>query len=284
MSNGATSSTITIGRLLKEARSAKGLTIESAATASKVSLSFARLMEEEQFHLLPDPVYIVRFLREYSASLGLDPKQIETQFRRQVKSTWASVPPQAAASRRSRIHLRRLLVYLLPAAVLTPLIFIVLSLFSGRPPELPSSRQAQSPPPQEEAAPQLSQGGVVTPPSPQAASFGAAQRKSVIPGQKVPAPGVQQHQSPPSRYTLKAEAKETTWLAVSVDGSSRRETLLRRGEAEQWSANKGFVVTIGNSEGVLLSLNGKLVPIKRGRSQVIRDLTLPGDGEFVTTR
>lgn len=283
MSNGVSSPTITIGRLLQETRLAKGLTIEAAAAASKVSLSFARLMEEEQFHLLPDPMYIVRFLREYSASLGLDPKQVETQFRRQVKSTWESLPPQAAASRGSRIHLRRLLVYLLPAAALTPLIFIVLSLFSGRPPELPSSRQAQSPPPQE-APPQLSQGGVVTPPSPQAASFSAAQRKSVSPGQKVPAPGVQQHQSPPSRYTLKAEAKETTWLSVSVDGSAHRETLLRRGEAEQWSANKGFVVTIGNSEGVLLSLNGKLVPLKRGRSQVIRDLTLPGDGEFVTTR
>lgn len=283
MSNGATSSTITIGRLLKEARSAKGLTIESAATASKVSLSFVRLMEEEQFHLLPDPLYIVRFLMEYSASLGLDPKQVEAQFRRQVKSTWASLPPQAAASRGSRIHLRRLLVYLLPAAALTPLIFIVLSLFSGRPPELPSSRQPQAPPPQE-AAPQRSQGGVVAPPSPETASFGTMQPKGLNAAQSVTAPGVREPKRQPSRYTLKAEAKETTWLAVSVDGSARRETLLRRGEAEQWSANKGFVVTIGNSEGVLLSLNGKQVPLKKGRSQVIRDLTLPGDGEFVTTR
>jgi hypothetical protein len=144
----------------------------------------------------------------------------------------------------------------LSVAVVIPLIFVVLSLFSGRPPELPPGRQPQSSPPQE-AASQPSQRGEIAPPSPQ---------------------------SQPSRYTLKAEAKQTTWLAVSVDGSARRETLLRRGEAEQWSANKGFVVTIGNSEGVLLSLNGKLVPLKRGRSQVIRDLTLPGDGEFVTTR
>jgi len=78
MSSGATSPAITVGRLLQEARSAKGLTIEKAAAASKVSLSFVRLMEGEQFHLLPDPMYILRFLMEYSASLGLDPKQVET--------------------------------------------------------------------------------------------------------------------------------------------------------------------------------------------------------------
>ncbi len=284
MTSSASSSTITIGRLLQEARSARGLTIEAAAAASKVSLSFVRLMEEEQFHLVPDPLYILRFLTEYSASLGLDPKQVETQFRRQVSSGRASAPPQAAAYRGSRIELRRLLVYVLTAAAVIPVIFIALSLISGRAPESPSGRQAQSPPPQE-AAPQPSQGSEVRSPGPQASpSFDAAQPKGLNPAQPAAAPEVQHSQGQPFRYTLKAAAKEKTWLAVSVDGSARRETLLRPGEAEQWSAHKGFVVTIGNPQGVALSLNGKPVILKWDRGQVVRGLALPGDGEPVTPR
>ncbi len=283
MTSSASSPTITIGRLLQEARSAKGLTIEAAAAASKVSLSFVRLMEEEQFHLIPDPLYIMRFLTEYSTSLGLDPKQVEAQFRRQVSSRGGSAPPQAAY-RGSRIELRRLLVYALTATAVIPVIFIALSLISGRAPESPSGRQAQSPPPQE-AAPQPSQGSEVRPPGPQASpSFHAAQPEGLNPAQPAAAPGGLHSQGQPFRYTLKAAAKETTWLAVSVDGSARRETLLRPGEAEQWSALKGFVVTIGNPAGIALSLNGKPVTLKGDRGRVVRDLALPGDGEPVTPR
>ena len=284
MSSDTGSETIPIGRLLQEARSAKGLTIEAAAAASKVSLPFVRLMEEEQFHLIPDPMYILRFLSEYSTLLGLDPKQVETQFRRQMKSPMASAPPQATALTGSRINFRRLLLYLLLAAAVIPLMFIVLSLFSGRPPELPASRrQPQSPSPQE-TAPQSPPGGVVAPHSPKAASPGEAPPQGLDAAKTVAASSARESQSQPSRHTLKAQAKEATWLAISVDGSARREVLLLRGEVAQWSADKGFVVTIGNSQGVVLSLNGKRVTLEGKRGQVIRDLALPADGGRGTTR
>ncbi len=283
MTSSASTPTITIGRLLQEARSAKGLTIEAAAAASRVSLSFVRLMEEEQFHLVPDPLYIMRFLSEYSASLGLDPKQVEAQFRRQMSSGRPTAPPQAAALRRSRIDLRRLLVYILPAAVVIPLIFILLSLFSGRPPELPRDRQAQSPRPQEPAS-QPPPGGGVAPLIPEETPPAAAKPTEPTTAQPVAAPKVGEFQGQPSRYTLKAEAKQTTWLAVSADGSARQQALLRAGETAQWSANKRFVVSIGNSGGIALSLNGEPVTLAGARGQVIRDLTLPGDGERATTR
>ena len=115
MDSGASGPKETIGRLLQDARSAKGLTMEAAAAGSKVSLSFVRLMEQEQFHLIPDPSYIIRFLREYSAFLGLDAKQVEALFRRQVTPARAIAPLQGAVSLSSRIQPRRLLLYLLPA-------------------------------------------------------------------------------------------------------------------------------------------------------------------------
>jgi cytoskeletal protein RodZ len=256
MSNGTEASTKTIGPILQEARTAKGLTIEAAAAASKVPLSYARLMEQEQFHLVPDPLYLIRFLTEYATFLGLNPKQVEAQLKEQVNSARVSEPSHPVSSTGSQIDLRRLLIYLLPAAAVIPLIFIGLSLFSGSPPTqttpLPSAETAAPP----------TEGLPAAPPSLQTT-----------------APQAQAPQSPPSRYRLQAEAQEMTWLAVSADGAPRREVLLRAGETAQWSANNRFTVTIGNPRGVALSLNGRPISLKGEPGQVIRDLALPGDGE-----
>lgn len=283
MGDVADDSTGTIGRLLQEARAAKGLAIEAAADASKVPLYFVRLMEQEQFHLVPDPLYVLRFLTEYAAFLGLDPKQAEAQLRQQVHSARVSGLPHPVTPISARIDLKRLLVYLLPAAAVIPLIFIGLSLLSGRPPALPPGHQTLSLESQDTAAP-LPEAVTVAPPSPAAPSFEAAQPTGLSPARSLTGPAVQEPQSPPPRYRLRAEAKDTTWLAVSVDGAPPREVLLRPGETAQWSANNGFVVSIGNSEGVALSLNGTLVPLKGGRGQVIRDLTLPDGSDPMTAR
>lgn len=260
MSDDTGDPTRTIGPILQEARTAKGLTIEAAAAASKVPLSYVRLMEQEQFHLVPDPLYLVRFLTEYATFLSLDPKQVEAQMKEQVNSARVSEPSHSVSSTGSQIDLRRLLIYLLPAAAVIPLIFIGLSLFSGSPPTMPPAQT--TPLPSAETATPPTGGLTAAPPSPQAT-----------------APQAQEPQSPPSRYRLRAEAQEMTWLAVSADGAPRREILLRAGETAQWSANNRFTITIGNPRGVALSLNGRPVSLKGEPGQVIRDLALPGNGE-----
>ena len=262
--------TITIGQLLQDARAAKGLTIEAAAAASKVPISFVRLMEQEQFHLVPDLLYLIRFMTEYCVFLGLDPKQVEAQWKDQANAARMSGLSHPVPSIGSRIDLRRLLVYLVPAVVAIPLIFIGLSLLSGRPPAPPlESQQTAEPTPG---------AGTVTPPGPQAAAVGARQPEGVNPAGPITAPAAQETQGSPARYRLRAEAKQTTWLGVSADGAPRKQTLLRPGETASWSANNGFTVTIGNVGGVALSLNGRPIQLKETPGQVIRDLALPGDG------
>lgn len=258
----------TLGPILQEARTAKGLTIEAAAAASKVPLAFVRLMEQEQFHLLPDPVYLARFLKEYATFLGLDPKSVEAQLKGQISSPAPGELPQTMPSIDSRIDFRRLAPYLLPLAVVIPLFFIGLSLLSGRQSALPPVNQPESPESQSPSAP-LPEVVPAVPP---------ASQVSPPPTYPIPAPTVQEPQYPPARYRLKAEAKEATWLAVSADGAPRKEALLRPGETAQWSANTGFAVTIGNSRGVVLSLNGRPILLKGEPGQVIRDLALPEDG------
>ena len=142
MSDDTGDATKTIGPILQEARTAKGLTIEAAAAASKVPLSYARLMEQEQFHLVPDPLYLIRFLTEYATFLGLDPKQVGAQLKEQANSARVSESPHSVSATAPQIDLRRLLIYLLPAAAVIPLIFIGLSLFSGPPPTVPPTSRS----------------------------------------------------------------------------------------------------------------------------------------------
>ena len=278
MSSGTGDSTSTIGPLLQEARTAKGLTIEAAAAASKVPLSYVRLMEQEQFHLVPDLLYLTRFLKDYATFLGLDPKRVETQLKDQFNSARVDGLSHPVSSIGSRIELRRLALYLLPAVAVIPLIFIGLSLFSGPPPTMPPVQTRPLLPSTETTAPPQEGLAVTQPTPPQVTPAGAEQPRGVAPAHPITTPAVQQPQSPSPRYRLLAEAKNTTWLGVSTDGAPRRGALLRPGETAQWSANTGFVVTIGNSKGVALSLNGRPIPLKEEPGHVIRNLALPGNG------
>lgn len=262
--NAAGESPSTIGPLLQAAREANGFTIEAAAAASKVPLSFVRLMEQEQFHLVPDPLYLIRFLTEYAAFLGLDPRQFEAQLRGGLGSAKTDRPLYMGFTIGPRSSLRRLTMYLLPAAAIIPLIFIGLSLFSGQQPVSPPVRQSELPASDGAAAP-FPAAVTAAPPSPQTPPLDAAHGP----------------RSSPPRYKLLAEATETTWLGVSADGAARRGVLLRSGETAQWSAKNGFVVTIGNAGGVALTLNGRPI-VLNGKSSggVIRDLVLPENGEL----
>lgn len=282
MGSVAGDSTGTIGPLLQKARAAKGLSIEAAAAASKVPLSYVRLMEQEQFHLVPDPLYLTRFLMDYAAFLGLDPKPVEAQLRGQVSSIGVAGLSHPVPSPGLRIDLRRLAMYLLPAVAVIPLIFIGLSLWSGPPPAVPPTRQPELAESQETAA-SLPEAVTAIPPSSQLPSLSAGRPEELPPTHPVTGPTVQEPQGPPPRYRLRAEAKDTTWLAVSADGAPDRKALLRPGETASWWANNGFIVTIGNSGGVTLSLNGRPISLKGARGQVIRNLALPAnDGPPLT--
>lgn len=272
------SSVKTIGPILQEARTAKDLTIEAAAAASKVPLSFVRLLEQEQFHLVPDSLYLTRFLTEYAAFLGLDSKQLLAQLKAQVDSSRVREVPHPSSSIGAHLDTRRLLIYLLPAAAVIPLIFIGLSLFSGPQPTTPPVQQSDAPLSQETVAP-TPEAMTVVPSVPQAASPGQGQPMASTPTQQQAiAPQTPQPQPQPARYTLRAEAKDTTWISLSADGTPWKGVLMRPGETLQWSANNRFVVTIGNIKGVAVSLNGRPIALKGDSGLVIRNLVLPTEG------
>lgn len=87
-------------------------------------------------------------------------------------------------------------------------------------------------------------------------------------------------QSPERLESIKLaiQAKENTYLQVSVDGSTMFRQVLRKGQTESWVAKDKIELTIANAAGVELELNGKILPPLGRRNQPIKNILINRDG------
>ncbi len=93
-------------------------------------------------------------------------------------------------------------------------------------------------------------------------------RAVVSDGRKAELPAKQE------KLSLKITAVELTWVSVSIDGGKRREWLLRPGETVSLSADKTFVLKVGNAGGTRIVFNNRDLG-KLGPSGKVVDIVLP---------
>ncbi len=74
-----------IGSTLREARIRARVDITEVETATKIRAKYLRALENEEWELLPGPVYIRSFLRTYGDYLGLDSRMLTEQFRQRFE-------------------------------------------------------------------------------------------------------------------------------------------------------------------------------------------------------
>jgi cytoskeletal protein RodZ len=302
-----------VANLLRQAREQRTMSIEEAAQRSRIPLPYLALLEDSPLEKagrtrpLPDPFYLVPYVRKYAAFLGLDPNLMTTQFtntlqeapEKRAKVTPTGTPTQilAATPRRSRA----ISLSIVLASVLITLAFIgQYSDMNARAPGVGESRplvpiDLSSPP---------STSSVPTPRTPEpplasakeprsdmvAAPLVAPAKESPVappltPSENIPAlhsdakaPSLPSSGQPPvssAAYVLRARASEATWIRVLVDGQTPRELILRPGQSAEWTSDSAFQVTLGNAGGVTLNLNGQdLSPLGKS-GQVIRNMRLP---------
>ncbi|HXZ44341.1 MAG TPA: RodZ domain-containing protein, partial [archaeon] len=289
---------VSIGQMLRRQREERGLTPEQAAYQCKVPLRLLEALEADDYRMLPDPAYLTRLLHEYAVLLRLDPAELETEFRSAIRrppgTSLAMIPSGKIPSKPAPAQIAWKEILWTAAAILivTPLVFIALSLASKRaadrpaPPQVaerPSDAQApaerpspagpeQLPPMRLESVhsgPTGSPGGERA--TPQKGRESAGTVRETPASSPSPFPGERK----PQRFLLTARAVETTWMAVRSDDGQERQVLLQQGQIARFVADARFVVTVGNAGGVELSLNGKRMPPLGGAGQVIRDLVIP---------
>ena len=69
-----------LGESLQRARLARGVTLEEAERDTRISHRYLEALENENFGLLPAPVYARGFLRTYARYLGLEPVDLLPLF------------------------------------------------------------------------------------------------------------------------------------------------------------------------------------------------------------
>jgi len=87
------------GARLRRARLRRGIGIERVATVTKISASYLRCIEEEQFSELPAAVYVRGFVTAYARCIGLDPERVTAGYMDRL--TAARPGPRSSGSNRS---------------------------------------------------------------------------------------------------------------------------------------------------------------------------------------
>jgi len=77
---GAIVETGSVGSRLKDARQARGLSLEDLVHATKIPRSTLQYLEADAFDRLPAPVFVRGFIRAYAKCSGVDPNPIVRAF------------------------------------------------------------------------------------------------------------------------------------------------------------------------------------------------------------
>src|SRR5690242_6954105 len=74
-----------IGATLREARMRARIDIGEVESKTKIRAKYLRAIENEEWDLLPGPVYARSFLRTYGDFLGLDSRMLVEEYKRQYE-------------------------------------------------------------------------------------------------------------------------------------------------------------------------------------------------------
>ncbi len=287
----AESSAVTLGAYLRSLREAKGSSLEDMARSTRVGIRHLEALEEERLPDLPSPVFVRGFIRAYCSFLRESPETALGHYqelageRAAVEAASAPLRPRnTRASSSVLLGLALLLVLGIGLAVLhltvkrqaeTPVATTKMKPQSApepapatpvAPPRAAATPAAQ-PPPARAAEP-------ARPASPPAPSPPTAVPSATPSPPTVPAPTVAPKAVPGSQR-LVIKAVEPTWIRVQTDEGRIAEELLPAGASREWTADRRFLVTIGDAGGVELTLNGRSLPPLGAKGTVIRRLELP---------
>ena len=74
-----------IGSTLREARMRARIDISEVEARTKIRAKYLRAIENEEWDLLPGPIYVKSFLRTYGDYLGLDSRLLIDEFKRRYE-------------------------------------------------------------------------------------------------------------------------------------------------------------------------------------------------------
>jgi cytoskeleton protein RodZ len=249
-----------LGVYLRGLREAKGVSLDDISRSTRVGRRHLEALESDKLEDLPARVFVKGFIRAYCDTLEAPPDQAFDLFRqtagepaRAERST--SRPSFGARPRRGG----PLLVSAILVLALGGSLFALHLGLKG-----PARERVQA-----SVTPRASEPVAVAPSAPATPSASSS---------PAPSPAtVAAEAKPTGSHRLVMRAIEPTWVRVQIDDGAVAEELLPTGAVREWTAARGFVLTVGNAGGLEVDFNGRRLPSLGARGAVIQRLVLPPD-------
>ena len=291
-----------LGNLLREAREAKGLTLQDAQEATRINRSYLEALEDGQYGLLPTPVHARGYLRNYARYLKLDPEPLLERYEVNRGQQTAAAPSanNGAIGPESPIPTREDQPFFDPVNVnisnsgrsgsgsIQRWIIIIALLLSIA---LIASRIIPLLRGDEGGAESLTSGiqeAVSNLTSNAEADATASPDTSLIPGAaevvtstnrnaavQLPTATATRPSLPATleQIALRLDITERTWMRITVDDEIVFEGLAKKGdEPYEWTAEQEAQLLTGNAIGIFVTINE--VPLGKlgGRGEVIEEI------------
>jgi len=235
-----------LGRYLRARREETGASLADVARVTRISAYHLAALESDDLSELPAPVFVKGFIRAYCGCLGIPVDDALALFHA-MPGVPAAPPARPVVSPSRRSWIGHPLTVSLALLVAFGAGVLALNLGTRRAPPSPPVPVAM---PMPEAVPQAA-------PEP------------------APSPTVSRQTETPPHHRLVVKAVEATWIRVQADDGRAVEELLPPGATREWTAGRGFMLTIGNAGGIEIELNGRTLPSLGARGAVIHRLSLP---------
>ncbi len=250
----------TLGTLLKAERESQKKSLEDVSKKLKIKSEYLEAIEGDNYSLLPPEVYAKAYLRAYAESLGLESDGILSLYRQGMEGS-GDVPADPTGQEIDAAPLKKIGVSvfswksLLLIAVST-LLFLLVFLNQG-----PDKRDAPVTVPAtadvKEIAKETPKGTAVgTFKETALETFNKTAQKTP---EETPLATVKETamDTNPGELNLTVQARDLTWVAVSIDGGKPKEWQLREGASISFTAADKFALKIGNAGGTRIVLNDR---------------------------
>ncbi|QMU07907.1 helix-turn-helix domain-containing protein [Levilactobacillus suantsaii] len=263
---------ITLGKTLKDARIAKGFTLDDLQQATKIQKRYLIAIEDQQFDELPGDFYVRAFIKQYADMVDLDGAELLKQFDSALPSTqtqeYADKVNESNPETRSQqrkdddryLKMRRIIP-------ITGIVIVVLLVLVGI--WVAAAKSGHSTEKQNVDSSAVSVSGSSSSSSSSSSSQSSSKKSSSK--KKAATASFKQLSSTssgstwelknaPSKRTVKLSATGSSWIAVSVGGSTTWQGTLSSSTTHTLtipSSASSVTFKFGNAPVTTVTLNGK---------------------------
>jgi len=249
-----------LGRIFKEAREAKELTLEKIDQDIKIKPHFVEALETETFDQFPSGPMLRGFIRNYATYLDLNPDEILNLYNNTQPNGKLSLNDGHGIKFMSLSMARRQSVFSLDGFVTVIIVALLLgsALFFAYTQYLePAQAQINVLDPVEyQVGPNDTEQAILLP-------------TPTLPPTETPSPTPTPS---PQYYTgvaIELNVLERSWVQILVDDQKQFEGVLEVGERRNWVGEKRVAIRAGNGGGIEIYVNGQNMGLMGEASQVI---------------